>query len=191
MTALSSLPVRRSLRTLAGPLVAAALLVTTPAVAPAQEEAPDRPEANPEDVKSPDAIVEAAYEVISGPADEDRDWERFRSLFLPEGRLIPTTREKGEPTYVVDTVEGFIERAKKVFAKEDFYEREIHAVTERFGDIAHVFSTYESLRSPDGEPFSRGINSFQLWYDGDRWWIADIFWHSEREGAPIPERYGG
>lgn len=168
-----------------------AVSVVAPVSAPAQEPAQERPEANPADVESPDAIVEAAYEVISGPADDERDWDRLRSLFLPEARLIPTGREKGEPTYEISTVEEFIKQAKKVFAKEDFYEREIHAVTERFGDIAHVFSTYESLRNPNGEPFSRGINSFQLWYDGDRWWIVDIFWHSEREGAPIPERFGG
>jgi hypothetical protein len=46
------------------------------------------PEAKPEDVKSPEAIVAALYDVISGPAGT-RDWDRFRSLFTPEGRLIP------------------------------------------------------------------------------------------------------
>jgi hypothetical protein len=88
-------------------------------------------------------------------------------------------------------VEELVDVAKQRFAEEPFYEREIHAVTERFGDIAQVFSTYVSLRSPDGEPFERGINSFQLWFDGDRWWVVTIFWHSERQDAPIPERYGG
>ena len=43
--------------------------------------------ARPDDVKSVDAIIAAVYDAISGPAGE-RDWDRLRSLFLPEARLI-------------------------------------------------------------------------------------------------------
>jgi hypothetical protein len=172
-----------------GPGAAWAQADTSEASAPTRYQ--QTPEADPADVKSPDAIVSAVYEAISRPAEEQPDWERFRSLFLPKARFIPTFRQEGEPPYLVVGVEGFIKQYNKRFGKEDFYEREIHAVTERFGDIAHVFSTYESSRSPDGEPFMRGITSFQLWYDTDhdRWWVVNIFWHTEREGAPIPERY--
>lgn len=170
------------------------LVLAAPDAVPAQgtQETRERPEARPEDVQSPDAVVGAVYEAISGDAGEERDWDRLRSLFLPEGRLIPSGRgPEGEASYRVLSVDEYIEGASEAFAKEPFYEREINAVTERFGDIAHVFSTYESRRSPDADPFQRGINSFQLWHDGQRWWIVDVFWHAEREGAPIPERYGG
>ncbi|MDP2497294.1 MAG: DUF4440 domain-containing protein [Candidatus Palauibacterales bacterium] len=144
-------------------------------------------------MESPEAIVAAVYDVISGGAAEERDWERFRSLFRPEGRLVPSGRGPGgEAGYRVLTVDEYVGNASKAFAKQGFFEREVHAEVERFGDIAHVFSTYESRRSPDdAEPFQRGINSFQLWFDGDRWWILHVLWHGEREGAPIPEEYGG
>lgn len=186
-------PFRGVLTAAAGSILVTAVVLATPAAAVGQEKAPDRPEANPEDVESPAAIVSAVYEAVSGPAGEERDWNRLRSLFLPESRLIPTFREEGEPPYLVVSVEGFIEQYKKRVGQEDFFEREIHAVTERFGDIAHVFSTYVSSRSPDGDPFMRGINSFQLWYDNDhgRWWVVNVMWHTEREGTRIPERYGG
>ena len=46
------------------------------------------PPAKPDDVKSIDSIIAATYDVISGPAG-DRDWDRFRSLLIPEARLIP------------------------------------------------------------------------------------------------------
>ena len=189
----SPIPSSGSLAGAVGSLLVAALLVASPAAATGQEEAPDRPEAAPGDVESPEAIVAAAYDVISGPAGEERDWDRFRSLMLPEGRLIETGRSEGEATYSVRTVEEFVEWAKTVIGSQEdgLWEQGVHAVTERFGDIAHVFSTYELRASPEGEPLERGINSFQLWYDGDRWWIVDIFWHGEREGAPLPERYGG
>ena len=191
MSSRSPIPWSHRFSTAAGLLLVAALLATTPTAAIGQQEAPDRPEADPADVESPDAIVSAVYEAVSGPAGEERDWDRLRSLFLPEARLIPTFRQEGEPPYLVVNVEGFIEEYRKRIGEEAFHERESHAVTERFGDIAHVFSTYVSSRRPDGQPFMRGINSFQLWYDGNRWWIVSLMWHTEREGAPIPERYGG
>ena len=33
------------------------------------------------DTTSPDAIIAALYDVISGPAGQARDWDRFRGLF--------------------------------------------------------------------------------------------------------------
>lgn len=193
MSTRSSLRFCGSLGTAVGSFLVAALLVASPAEAVGQEEAPDRPEVDPGDVESPEAIVASAYDVISGPASEERDWDRFRSLLLPEGRLIRTGRTEGEASYSVQTVEEFIEWANATInsQEEGLWEQEIHAETERFGDIAHVFSTYELHVSQEAEPLARGINSFQLWYDGDRWWIVDIFWHDEWEGAPLPERYGG
>ena len=153
-----------------------------------------RPDANPADVKSPDAIVDAAYDAISVADKDSIDWDRLRSLFLPEARLIPTRRVEGAGAgYRAFTVEEYLKGAKgqvQQMVEDGFVEREIHATTERFGDIAHVFSTYESIHSAKGpEPVERGINSFQLWYDGDRWWIMSLLWHTEREDAPIPERY--
>ena len=61
--------------------------------------------------------------------------------------------------------------------------------TERYGKIAHAFSTYESRREPEGEPFERGINSFQLLKDSERWWIVTIYWEAERADNPIPAKY--
>ena len=58
-----------------------------------------------------------------------------------------------------------------------------------FGNITHVMSTYESRKSPNGEPFARGINSIQLYFDGTRWWVISMIWDVEREGNPIPESY--
>ena len=52
------------------------------------------PAAKPADVASPDAILAAVYEVISGPAGQARDWDRFRSLYLPGARLVPTGPKK-------------------------------------------------------------------------------------------------
>src|SRR5437667_4262679 len=120
--------------------------------------------ANPSDVDLIDSIIAAVYNVISGPAGKKRDWDRMRSLFVPGARLIPTgPRQAGGYGSRVLTVDEYIERASGLFEKAGFYETEAARVTEQFGQIAHVFSTYESRHAPgDAKPFQRGINSIQL-----------------------------
>jgi len=147
------------------------------------------PTANTKDVESADAILAAVYDVISGPVGE-RDWNRFRSLFIPDGRLTAVRESAGDNIgYRAMTVEDYVRGAGDYFKKNAFYEREISRKTESFGHIMHVFSTYASRKTPDGEPFERGINSFQLFNDGKRWWVVSIYWDAERPGAPISKRY--
>ena len=152
---------------------------------------PSTPAANPADVGSMDAIIAAVYDVISGPAGKKRDWDRMRSLFIPGARLIPTGPRPGNSYGSrVLTVEDYVNRGTTLFEKEGFFEKEVARKTESFGQIAHVFSTYEARHSPDdAKPFIRGINSFQLMNDGKRWWIVTIFWQAEDEKNPLPEKY--
>jgi hypothetical protein len=147
-----------------------------------------------DDVSSIDAIINAAYNVISGPAGKPRDWARERSLFWPDARLIPTATVPGRndvelaPLFL--DVDAYIERVEPIFATSGFYESEVARRTEEFGRIAQVWSTYESRHSQnDAEPFMRGINSFQLFNDGSRWWIVNIYWQHESAAQPIPDKY--
>jgi hypothetical protein len=157
----------------------------TPSPSPAQTAA-----ANPAEVATLDSTIGALYDVISGPAGT-RNWDRFRSLFIPGARLIPTSLSKtGEATPRVLTVEEYIQRAGAFFEKEGFYERQVSFRVERFGNIAHVFSTYESRHAKDdAKPFVRGINSIQMVNDGKRWWVVTIFWQGEDEKNPLPAEY--
>jgi len=152
------------------------------------------PSANPADVNSIDAIISAAYDVISGPAGKKRDWDRERSLFTPGARLIPTATVAGKADVdlapLILDVEGYIARVEPLFEKSGFYETEIARRIEQFGQIAQVWSTYESRHDPsDPEPFMRGINSIQLFNDGQRWWILSIYWQHESVHHPLPKKY--
>ena len=148
-------------------------------------------EADPADVSSIDGIVAAVYDVISGPAGQARDWDRWRSLFADGARLIPVGRaQDGSVRHRVMTPEDYATGSGPILERDGFFEQEIGRVQESFGQIAHLFSSYESRRSPDdARPFARGINSFQLFNDGTRWWVVSIMWDSERPGNPIPSRY--
>jgi hypothetical protein len=150
------------------------------------------PKANPADVASIDAIITAAYDSISGPAGEKRNWDRERSLYYTGARLIPTAKpgENDDLVPQILDVDGFIARVEPYFAGQGFYEKEISRRTEQFGHIAHVWSTYESRHNADDpEPFMRGINSIQLFHDDSRWWIVTIYWQQESPVDSIPARY--
>jgi hypothetical protein len=169
--------------------VLAAALLPASAAASAQTAAV-MPSARPADVATPDAIIAAVYASISGPAGQPRDWARFRSLLVPGARLIPSTRRTpGAATPVVWSAEEYIAAAGPGLERQGFFEREIHRTSDAFGAVLHAFSTYDSKRTPDGEPFARGINSFQLYSDGTRWWIVTIFWDAETADKPIPAKY--
>jgi len=147
--------------------------------------------ARPEDVASIDAIMAAVYSTISGPSSQPRDWDRFRGLFAPGARLIPTGSSPDGGRLRALTVDGYIEGFKGVLEREPqgFFEVEVARRVERFDRIAHVFTTYEARKTPDGEPFMKGINSVQLFFDDTRWWVVTIYWAAERPGVEIPDEY--
>jgi hypothetical protein len=141
-----------------------------------------------DDVKSIDAIMHAAYDSISGPVGP-RDWNRFRSLFLPQARFTQVGEEPGGSKFVISWgVEDFIRDAGAIFSKDPFYENAIVNLPESYGGMTQVLSSYESKRTPGGAAFERGVNSFQILNDGKRWWIVSIFWDSERPNNPLPAK---
>lgn len=147
--------------------------------------------ADPKDVGSQDAIVAALYDVISGPAGQKRNWDRFRSLFVPGARLIPTgVGPDAKARIRTMTPDEYATASGPRLEQNGFFEREISRTGETFGNITHAFSTYESRRAAaDEKPFARGINSIQLFNDGTRWWIVTVYWDSERPQNPIPAKY--
>ena len=174
------------MRTSSSFAVLAALLLAAPARTLAQD-------GDVADVESIDAIMAAVYDVISGAAGEERDWDRWHTLFA-EGATLSAVGRTPAGTYrrVVMTPESYVERSGAALVQNGFFETEIHRVTESYGNIAHAFSTYESRRTEgDVEPFTRGINSFQLMNDGSRWWVVSIFWQGEGPDNTIPAKYLG
>ena len=188
---------RRISRVLPFALPLALAAVVTPVRVQGQTPAPAQtptttPAPKPADVQSADAIIAALYDVISGPAGQPRNWDRFRSLFIPGARLIPATTRTPEGTVRprVLTVEDYIAGAGPGLERNGFFERELSRTSETFGSVTHAFSTYDSKRTPqDEKPFARGINSIQLMKDGNRWWVVNVYWDSERANNPIPAKY--
>ena len=151
---------------------------------------PEWPKAKPGDVDSIEHILAALYGSISGPAGQARDWERLRAICVPDARLIPVRPTGNTADVTMLSVDDYIARSSARMQTSGFFEHSTHNVVEQFGDIVHVFSTYESRRAADdAKPYARGINSIQLLKDGDRYWVVNIYWDAERPETPIPGKY--
>ncbi len=141
------------------------------------------------DTATIESLITAVYDGVSGKRP---NWERLRPLFHRDARLVPPARDGVLATAI--TFEEYQERSLKNVESlppdQGFYEREIARRVETFGDIAHIWSTYESRRKPDDTaPFARGINSFQFVHLAGRWWVLTILWDAERSDNPIPDKY--
>lgn len=141
------------------------------------------------DVKSTDAIIATLYGVISGEAGEGRDWDRFKNLFAPDAKLIPTSKNKeGKISYAALSPSDYVQLFQSRITT-GFYERELNRMTDAYGTIVHVFSTYETRESKDGPVTNRGINSIQLLKTHERYYIMNIFWCGENTGFMLPDIY--
>lgn len=140
-------------------------------------------------VTSVDGIVKAIYGTITFPEGELPKMDRFRSLFTPNAQFIRLEPEGARIMDAESFISSFLERVRTGVLKS-FYEGEIFRKTNAYGRIAQVFSTYEKgMNTEDPKSFIRGINSIQLFYDGQRWWISSIVWEDEQSDNPIPDEY--
>lgn len=167
-------------------LALAALCLVGASNAAAQEAAPARPA----DVTTIDSIITTLYAVISGPVGQPRQWDRFLSLMHADARLIPTRCDStGKCSVRILSPTQYRALADSFLVSQGFTERELKRRTERYGSVAQAFSSYASFRRGEATPFARGINSIQLFWDGDRWWVMNIFWDAERPGNSLPPAF--
>ena len=141
-------------------------------------------------LRSIDSLLKVFYESLSFPEGKSPDWDRFRNLFA--SAASPCVRIAGDSVMQMDR-EGFIAffggRVKHGTLRS-FEEKEIARTGEHYGNLAQVFSTYvkQMNLAAQAKPI-RGINSFQLFFKSDRWWIASVTWQDESPDKPIPEKY--
>ncbi len=142
----------------------------------------------PGDVTTLDGIMRAFYEVVNIAPDGPRQWSRDRTLYSPWIRFVATGNSSttGRTEVQVLDHQQLVEETEPLI-KQGFREREIHRSTRSYGHITHIDSTYETEFGLGAKAKkSRGVNSVELYFDGQRWWIASVMWMSEDKDHPIP-----
>ncbi len=145
--------------------------------------------ADPNDVASIDSIIQAYYEVVSGPAGQERQWARDSTLHYPDARVsIVSEAENGKPQLNEMSLAQFHESSRGI-VESGFFEYEIHRVVEERGALSQVWSTYEWKATEDGEVGGRGINSIQLFNDGERYWILSWMYDGRPSAPSVQDKY--
>ncbi len=142
-------------------------------------------------------LLDTLYDCISGPSG-GQDWERDREIYHPRALITRTRIEDAGPVAYTFTYDEFVEATIPLLAGRSFYEIEIGRKINVFGQVAHVFSTYEARETPDSpDILFRGVNMIHLWNDSidssgrpnGRWWVMSIIWDNEREGLDLPAEW--
>ncbi len=147
------------------------------------------------DLTKVEGIVDATYAAIARAPGEPFNWDLFGSLFLEEATLIPNTEQR-QGAFTVLSPQDFIDwidAATPIGGPNDrgFTESGYHIQVDRYGDIANAMSSYKKHFWGSDEVIGAGINSFQLVWKEDRWWIVSIIWDEPYAAGPIAEQYGG
>jgi hypothetical protein len=121
-------------------------------------------------------LLKLLYAVISFEDGDEPNWHGLEKLFSTHARITRITPEgidHLDPSAFLAMTRNLIE----VGAYTGFYEFEVARNVEQFGDIAQVWSLYETRRNKDArEALGRGINSIQLIRDGGTWRVLGLLW---------------
>ena len=132
-----------------------------------------------DDTASIDAIIEAYYDVISGPEGFIYDADRDTNIHTKEALITKFSLDGSMQQHPFET-----EQALVVSPYESaFFEVEVDRQVKRFGNVAHVWSEFEMKTAPDGAAYGGGFNSISLLFMLDRWWISSWATQYKEPGA--------
>ena len=132
------------------------------------------------------SVTKALYSAISGPAGAPRNWVLQDSLFAPGGcSYVLHLDDDGTRQAEVLTLEQYRSTRQPYFDMNDFYEVETAHHADVRGDIALVFSEYDSRHTPEGPAFDRGVNALMMIRLGGEWRITSIAWYAGKIAASL------
>ncbi|QTN38064.1 hypothetical protein HZ996_02555 [Cryomorphaceae bacterium] len=150
-------------------------------------QAQDTHEPDSTTVSTIDGTVNEVLNIISGEPDKVRNLEQFRMLFRHDATFRALTHAPdGNRSLRTFNLEEFARIVRNFYDGSSFLEYELKKTVNEYNGIAQVFQGYQ-VESPRGK--EKGVNSYQLYFDGTRWWITSILWVSDRNGVELPEEY--
>lgn len=133
---------------------------------------------------SVDKLLAQLYACISFEEGDEPDLAGLTRLFSRSAQITRITPEGVDHL----TPETFCEMVREMLnagVYTSFCERELARRLDRFGDVAHVWSEYETRRNRAAtHALARGFNSIQLIRERGEWHILALFW----DESPAAER---
>jgi hypothetical protein len=121
-------------------------------------------------------LMNLLYAVISFEEGDEPDWQGLKTVFSSHARITRITPEGTDhldPSSFLAMTQNLVD----IGAYTSFYEFEVKRTVEHFGDIAQVWSFYETRRNQKArEPLGRGVNSIQLIRENAAWRVLGLLW---------------
>ncbi len=129
-----------------------------------------------------EAVIDEFYRLISGSAEDARDWRALRRLFCDGACVLPISRTTPAQALGIDV---YIERLRTALrGGRAFYERGLDYRVEIHDAIAQVWSRYEATESPDWDrTIKAGTNLVQLVRQGSAWKILSMLYEDDAPSA--------
>lgn len=128
------------------------------------------------------SVIDKFYEIISGKAGEERDWDEFRALFFSEDSSLASMKYNDEKVCITKRldVESYIAGLNNFLKTNNFYEYGFNYKIIAIGSIANVYSEYAAKRKKeDMDIIKHGVNLIQLIQDGQAWKIHSMLWQDQ------------
>lgn len=133
-----------------------------------------------------EGITNKMLEIISGPIGKERDWDEFRNLFTADANFgSKTMGADGRERIGSRHLEEFVRNVGPLYARDGFEEYTIGLQIQEFNGIASAFQSFY-CKNLTGTYENRGVNSYQLIYSQNRWWISSVLFTNETEDTPLP-----
>ena len=131
--------------------------------------------------------IDQLWKALSNDPGKAGDVAVLKSLFHPKAQIEGVRFKDSRPELTFISFEDFLAAQSKL-SDQGFFEPEIHRKVEVYSNFAQVFSIVESRRAlQDPIPMFTGVNSIQLFWDGKKWVIINLYYHLEDPGIPIPK----
>ena len=140
-------------------------------------------------LQTPEGVCNKMLEFISFEKGEEKDWDEYRNLFLPNAQKMSFRAKSGESLAKqarAMNIEEFVRNYGPSYPEKGFEEYAIGVDVQEFNGIANVFQSFY-CKTPDGSYEARGVNSFQLVYLNNRWWIASSMFINESDRNKLPD----
>ena len=154
------------------------LILSTPSIAQIDSTA----------LKTPEGVAAKMLEFISFEKGEVKDWDEYRNLFLPSAQKFSFRPQPGQPLMKQAralNLEEFSRNAGSSYSKSGFEEYAIGVEVNEFNGIASVFQSFY-CKTLGGSYEARGVNSYQMVYLNDRWWIVSTMFINETDDVKLP-----
>jgi hypothetical protein len=136
--------------------------------------------------EKPEQTVAAFWQALQNRPGKSSDTATLNRLFHKDATFFWIRERDGVASLTKSAASEYIQKISAP-GEKGFYECEVKREVKVYDRFATVYSIVESRFDANAvQPKLTGINSVDLYKDGDEWKIISVYYHIDKKGHPIP-----